>query len=128
MALLRMTFENERTYVNMVKKGEESKFHDLYEKALKEAEKYLHKEYPNIIGAEITEGEKIPDISPIDGSEIAKFQAASPQSIKKAIGMLKANYRKWYSIGYRERARIILLSGRIQTCLCVQLLHQQTVP
>ena len=106
-----MTFENERTYVNMMKKGEEAKFHDLYEKALKEAETYLHKEYPNIIGEEITEGEKIPDISPIDGNEIAKFQAASPQSIKKAIGMLKANYRKWYSLGYRERARIILRSA-----------------
>lgn len=103
-----MTFENERTYVNMVKKGQEKEFHDLYEKALKEAETYLHKEYPNIIGQDVVESEKLKDISPIDGKEIATFQAASTQNIRKAIAMLKSSYRKWYALGYRERSRIFL--------------------
>ncbi|MFG1449071.1 MAG: aldehyde dehydrogenase family protein [Thermoplasmataceae archaeon] len=103
-----MTFENELTYVRMTKGGKEKEFHDLYEKALKDAEKYLNKEYPNIIGTEIIEKEKLKDISPIDGKEIGTFQAASEDSVRKAISMLKSNYKKWYHYGYRKRASIIL--------------------
>ena len=103
-----MTFENELTFVRMSKAGKEKEFHDLYEKALKDVESYLNREYPNIIGSEVMESEKIPDVSPIDGREIGKFQSASRENVKKAIGMLKQNYKKWYQLGYRRRSEIIL--------------------
>ncbi len=101
-------FENEKTFVRMQKAGKESEFHRLYEEALKAAEKYLHKEYPIIVGNEITEKEKISDISPIDGSEIAKFQMASPESINRALDILHSGWKGWYEKGYVERARIML--------------------
>ena len=101
-------FQNEITFVRMQKAGKEAEFHRLYEEALKEAEKYLHKEYPNIIGKEIIEKEKIKDISPIDGKEIATFQMASPENINRALEMLHSSWKKWYELGYVERARIML--------------------
>jgi 1-pyrroline-5-carboxylate dehydrogenase len=101
-------FQNEITFVRMQKAGKEAEFHRLYEEALKEAEKYLHKEYPNLIGREIIEKEKIKDISPIDGKEIATFQMASSENINMALEMLHSSWKKWYEMGYVERARIML--------------------
>ena len=101
-------FENEKTFVKMLKAGKEAEFHRLYEEALKDAEKYLHNDYANIIGSEIIEKEKIKDISPIDGKEIATFQMTSPDNINKALNMLNSSWKSWYENGYVERARIML--------------------
>lgn len=104
-------FENEKTFVRLQKAGKEAEFHRLYEEALKEAESYLHKEYPNIIGEDVKEKEKIKDISPIDGTDVATFQMASPESINKALDMLNSSWREWYGKGYVERARIMLAAA-----------------
>ncbi|MGP6293293.1 aldehyde dehydrogenase family protein [Caldiplasma sukawensis] len=100
-------FENEVTYVRYQKKGKEEEFDQKYEEALKDVKKYFHKEYPLIIGSEILEDKKISEISPVDGNELAKFQAASKETIDNAIKMLKKGQKKWYEKGYLERARVM---------------------
>ena len=55
-------FENENTFIRMQKAGKEAEFEKLYEAALVEAEKYLNKEYPNIIDIDVKEEKKIKDI------------------------------------------------------------------
>ena len=77
-----MTFENEKTFLRMQKQGKEKEFHELYDKALIEAKKYIGKEYPNIILSEEKEGKTFDDISPMDGESVAKFQASSPATIE----------------------------------------------
>lgn len=106
-----MAFDNEKTYVKMVKSGKEVEFDQLYEKALKEVEGLFGKEYPNIVDKEIIEEKKIKDISPIDGKELGTFQLSSKDSVEKAIDMLHKSYRGWYNRGYLERARIILAAA-----------------
>ena len=104
-------FENENTFIRMQKAGKEAEFEKLYEAALVEAEKYLNKEYPNIIDIDVKEEKKIKDISPIDGREIATFQLSSKESVDKALKMLHAGYRSWFNRGYEERAKILLKAG-----------------
>ena len=101
-------FENENTFIKLQKEGKEKEFDSSYEKALKEAESYLSKEYPNLIAGEVKEEKKIEDISPIGGKKIATFQLSSKESVEKAISMLHKNYRSWYARGYVERSRILL--------------------
>ena len=103
-----MPFENEMTFVKMQSAGKEEEFHKLYEKALKEAEKYLGKEYPNIVVNDVVEKEKIKDISPIDGSELAIFQLSSADTVKKALQTLSSSYRSWYAKGYTHRSMVML--------------------
>ena len=103
-----MPFDNENTFLKLKSQGKEEEFHRNYEKALKDVEKYLHKEYPNLSFTEMTEKDKIKDTSPIDESELATFQSASESSVKDTVKTLKAAYRKWYNIGYVERSRTIL--------------------
>ena len=103
-----MPFENEVTFVKMQKARKEKEFDERYEAALKEAESYFGKEYPNIISSDVVEEKKISDTSPIDGREIAKFQLSSKESVEKALDMLHSNYRKWFNLGYVERSRIML--------------------
>ena len=98
-----MPFDNENTFLKLKSQGKEEEFHRSYEKALKDVEKYLHKEYPNLSFNEMTEKDKIKDTSPIDESELATFQAASETSVKDTVKTLKAAYRKWYNLGYVER-------------------------
>ena len=101
-------FENENTFGRLQQAGKEKEFDSSYEKALKEAESYFGKEYPNLISGEVVEEKKIEDISPIDGKKIATFQLSSKESVEKAVNMLHENYRAWYNFGYEERARILL--------------------
>lgn len=103
-----MTFENEKTFLRMQKQGKEKEFHELYDKALIEAKKYIGKEYPNIILNEEKEGKTFDDISPIDGESVAKFQASSPATIDKAMDILNSGWKEWYNIGYIRRAEIML--------------------
>ncbi len=109
--MVNLMFNNENTYIKMVKAGKEAEFDSNYDKALSEAERYLHREYPNLVGDEVTEEKKIKDISPIDGKEIATFQLSSKESVEKAVTMLQASYRRWFDLGYEERARIIMHAG-----------------
>ena len=103
-----MPFENENTILKLRSENNEDKFHKSYEAALRDVEKLLGKEYPNIAGDEIKENSKLSDISPIDGREIAKFQNGSRESLDKALRMLSRSYKAWYERGYLERARIFL--------------------
>ena len=103
-----MGFENESTFVRMSREGKAEEFHRLYEGALKSAQKYLGKEYLNIVGREIREEGKIREISPIDGKVIGTFQAGTTSSVNIALTMLKQSYRKWYSIGYVKRSQIFM--------------------
>ncbi len=103
-----MPFENEVTFVKYSKAGKERDFHEQYENAVKAAEKYLNKEYPNIIGDEIRENEKVKLVSPINGKEIATFQAGSRDSVDKAVEILKTGQKEWFSMGYVKRAQIFL--------------------
>ena len=103
-----MPFENEVTFVKYSKAGKERDFHEQYENAVKAAEKYLNKEYPNIIGDEIRENEKVKLVSPINGKEIATFQAGSKDSVDKAVEILKTGQKEWFSMGYVKRAQIFL--------------------
>ncbi len=103
-----MPFDNEVTFVKYTKAGKEKEFHDLYEDAVKLSEKYLNKEYPNIIGDEIIEKEKVKLISPINGKEIATFQAGSKESVERAIELLKKGQKEWFGMGYVKRASVML--------------------
>lgn len=110
-------FHNENTFINMSRRNETEEFHKKYESALEQVRNYFGKEYPNIIGSDVKEQEKITDISPIDASSLASFQLASADSISKAIELLHSGFRSWYDTGYVERSRIMLacadaLSGR----------------
>ena len=60
----------------------EAEFEKLYEAALVEAEKYLNKEYPNIIDVDVKEEKKIKDISPIDGRKTAWNAAHTCYTLK----------------------------------------------
>lgn len=101
-------FENEMTYVKMVKEGKEAEFHRLYEEALKEVPQYFGKEYPNLVNGEVIEKEKIKETSPIDESELATFQLSSTETLEKALKMLKSSYKSWYNAGYVHRAKVML--------------------
>ncbi len=101
-------FENEATFVRMVKEGKEAEFHRLYEEALKEVPKYFGKEYPNLVKGEVYEKEKIREISPIDEKELATFQLSSKETLEKALKMLKSSYKSWYNLGYAHRAKVML--------------------
>lgn len=101
-------FENEATFVKMVKEGKEAEFHRLYEEALKEVPKYFGKEYPNLVKGEVIEKEKIKEITPIDEKELATFQLTSTETLEKAMKMLKSSYKAWYNTGYVHRAKIML--------------------
>ncbi len=103
-----MPFENVNTYIRLKESGQEEEFHRKYEKAVKEVPKYFHKEYPNLSEREVTEKEKIRDLSPIDGKEIATFQSATEVNIANTLKVLKQNYKTWYNLGYVARARLIL--------------------
>jgi 1-pyrroline-5-carboxylate dehydrogenase len=103
-----MPFENEVTYIRYIKDGKEKQFNEEYEKACEEVKKYIGKEYKNIIGKEVSEENKLKHISPVNGKEIAIFQAGSKKSVDEALIMLKKGQRKWFSKSYVERARIIL--------------------
>ncbi|EQD59080.1 delta-1-pyrroline-5-carboxylate dehydrogenase, partial [mine drainage metagenome] len=103
-----MNFENESTFVRMSKENKQEEFHKRYEAALKDVEKFLGKEYLNIIGKEVVEKEKIFEKTPIDGKNIGIFQAATRDSVDKAIEMLKKSYHSWYSLGYVRRTEIML--------------------
>ena len=93
-----MPFDNEVTFVKIQKAGKEKEFDEKYEAALKKAETYFGKEYPNIIQSDVVEEKKISDISPINGKEIAKFQLSSKESVEKALEMLHASYKKWFNL------------------------------
>ncbi len=110
-----MPFENENTFIKLRGAGKESEFDRLYEAALKEAELYLHKEYPNLANGEVKEGKKIKDISPINEEEIATFQMSSPETIDKTLEVLQSSYRSWYDRGYVERSRILLKAADIMS-------------
>lgn len=101
-------FENEATFVKMVKEGKEEEFHRLYEEALKEVPKYFGKEYPNLVAGEVIEKEKIKEISPNDEKELATFQLSSRETLEKALKMLNSSYKAWYNKGYAHRAKIML--------------------
>ena len=108
-------FDNENTFIKMRDAGKEKDFDSLYENALKEAETYFSKEYPNLAAGEVKEKGKIKDISPIDGKEIATFQMSSPETVDKTLRILHSSYRKWYDIGYVERTRILLKAADIMS-------------
>jgi 1-pyrroline-5-carboxylate dehydrogenase len=110
-----MPFDNENTLIKLREAGREKEFDELYEKAVKEAETYLFKEYPNLANGEIREKEKIKDISPIDGKEIATFQMSSNETVEKTLEMLHSSYRAWYDTGYVERSRILLSAADIMS-------------
>ncbi len=103
-----MPFENEVTYIKFSKAGKEKEFHQLYEEALKSSQKYLNKEYPNIIVDDVMEKEKVKLISPIDGKEIATFQSATKESVDRAIELLKKGQKEWFALGYTKRAMVML--------------------
>ncbi len=103
-----MPFENVNTYIKLKDMGLEEEFHQNYENAVKKVTSYFHKEYPNLAEHEVVEQEKIRDISPIDGKEIATFQSASEKNLIASLKILKQHYKEWYNIGYLARARIIL--------------------
>ncbi len=103
-----MGFENESTFVRMAKKGNQQEFNRMYEDALKDVTKFLGQEYPNIIGKNVMEKEKIHEISPIDGTIIGTFQSATKESVDSALNMLKGSYRKWFSLGYVKRSQIFM--------------------
>lgn len=110
-----MPFDNENTFIKLRDAGKESKFDELYEAGLKEAESYLHKEYPNLANGEIKEEQKIKDVSPIDGKEIATFQMSSAETVERTLELLQSSYRTWYDLGYVERARILLKAADIMS-------------
>lgn len=103
-----MPFENENTVLKLRAENAEEEFHRKYESALKEVEKLFGKEYPNIVGEDVVEVEKLSDVSPVNGREIARMQNGSRTSLDKALNMLSGSYRSWYDIGYVARSRIFL--------------------
>ena len=103
-----MGFENESTFVRMAKKGNQKEFNRMYEDALKDVTKFLGQEYPNIIGKNVMEKEKIHEVSPIDGTTIGTFQSATKESVDSALNMLKGSYRNWFSLGYVKRSQIFM--------------------
>ncbi|QRF76274.1 Lactaldehyde dehydrogenase [Thermoplasmatales archaeon] len=108
-------FDNENTFIKMRDSGKEKEFDSLYENALKQAESYFSKEYPNLANGEVREKQKIKDISPIDGKEIATFQMSSPETVEKTLKILHSSYRNWYNFGYVERSRILLNAADIMS-------------
>ena len=52
-------FDNENTFIKMRDAGKEKEFDSLYENALKEAETYFSKEYPNLAAGEVKATDQI---------------------------------------------------------------------
>ena len=104
-----MPFDNENTYIKMVKLGKEEEFHLKYEKGLNDVVEYFGKEYPNLIIEEVFEDQKFTKTSPIDGKTgIGKFQLASKDNSIRAAELSRAGYRDWYKKGYVYRAETLL--------------------
>lgn len=104
-----MPFENEDTYVRMIKEGRENIFHESYERELKNVVKYFGREYPNLVNGEVTENEKMTKISPIDGKTVVgRFQMASKETSIAAARIARDSYGEWYRKGYVHRAQIFL--------------------
>ncbi len=104
-----MPFDNENTYLKMVENNNENEFHRKYEEALKDVEKYFGQEFPNLVVKEVYEKDKLYHISPLDGkTNVGTFQMSSKETSEKAAQIAHQNYKKWFELGYVERARIFL--------------------
>lgn len=104
-----MPFDNENTYIKMVEKQQELEFHRRYEEALKQVAKYFDIEYPNLVVEKIFEKDKLEHVSPLDGkTKLGTFQMSSKETSEKAAKIAHDNYRKWFNLGYVQRARIFL--------------------
>jgi len=109
-----MPFDNENTYIKMVEKHQETEFHKKYEDALKVVTKYFEMEYPNLVVEKIYEKDKLEHVSPLDGkTKVGTFQMSSKETSEKAAKIAYENYKKWFNIGYVERARIFLKAADI---------------
>ena len=70
-----------------------------------------HSHYPAVmIGskASLGTGELIKGFSPIDGSEIAQFKAATPDQVVEAIGAASAVFPQWRMIPAPKRGQLVL--------------------
>jgi 1-pyrroline-5-carboxylate dehydrogenase len=104
-----MPFDNENTYIKMVESNQEELFHRKYEEEIENVKRFFGKEYPNLVAGEIYEEEKISHVSPLDGKTVTgKFQMSTKETSQKAVSIARSSYRKWYSLGYLQRAQILL--------------------
>jgi 1-pyrroline-5-carboxylate dehydrogenase len=102
-------FKNEFTYRHFLDEGKEAEFDALFDGAVAEVKKEtLGKRFPMWInGKEVYASEEVSENSPIDGSNIGRFQKGTREHARQAVGAALAAFETWSQTDYRERARIM---------------------
>ncbi len=100
--------KNEFTYKNFLEQGREGEFDALFDSAVARVSKtMLAKRYPIYInGEEVFATDEIVQTSPIDRSEMGRFQRGNRDIAKRAIDVAYDAFGQWSGMPYKERAAI----------------------